>query len=70
MSCNTNTPTTASVPAVDRRTRTLAELSVQQGVRGPQDFDALFGAGSDLWDNEADFEAYLASLSESRATGG
>jgi hypothetical protein len=30
----------------------------------------LLGAGSDLWDDEADFEVFLAGLRESRRAGG
>jgi hypothetical protein len=55
--------------SADRRTRSLAELAAVQGVIGPQDFDALFGAGSELWDDDVDFEAFLAGLRESRRTG-
>ena len=50
--------------------RSLAELAAEQGIAGPQDTDALFGAGADLWDDDADFETFLAGLRESRRTGG
>lgn len=50
----------------ERRAKSLAELAAEQGIPQPQDFEALFGAGADLWDNEADFEAFLAALRESR----
>ena len=52
-----------------RRTRTLAELAAEQGVSVPQRFDALYGAGADLWDNDAEFEEFQAFLRESRRTG-
>jgi hypothetical protein len=54
----------------ERRNRTLTELAAAQGIHGPQDFDAVYGAGADLWDNDADFEALQAALRESRRTGG
>jgi hypothetical protein len=69
MSSEITTPAPAPIPSPERRTRTLAELAAEQGLTVPQDFDALFGAGSDLWPDDADFEAYLASLRESRRTG-
>jgi hypothetical protein len=65
----TSSPSTPPA-APQRRSRSLAELAAEQGLTGPQDFDALVGAGSDLWDDEADFEAFLAGLRESRRTGG
>jgi hypothetical protein len=62
---------TALKPAApERRHRTLAELAAEQGIEGPQDFDALCGAGADLWDNDADFDAFQTALRESRQTGG
>jgi hypothetical protein len=70
------TPETAapdSVPKplpLERRNRTLAELAAAQGINGPQDFNALFGAGADLWDDDADFEAFQAAVRQSRRTGG
>jgi hypothetical protein len=69
MSSEATTPVPAPVPSPERRTRSLAELAAEQGIAGPQDFDALFGTGADLWPDDADFEAYLASLRESRRTG-
>jgi hypothetical protein len=57
-------------PPHERRNANLAELAAAQGVTAPQDFDALLGAGADLWDSEADFDAFQAVLYESRRTGG
>ena len=57
-------------PAKERQAQPLAELAAAQGIAGPQDFDALLGAGSDLWDHDADFEAFLEDLREARRTGG
>jgi uncharacterized protein (DUF433 family) len=54
----------------DRRTRTLDVLAAVQGITGPTQFDALFGAGAELWDNDEDFAAFLESLRESRRTAG
>jgi hypothetical protein len=70
MNSESTTPISMFGLAPERQTRTLAELAVQQGLTCPQDFDALFGAGSDLWLDEADFDAYLADLRESRREGG
>ena len=56
--------------AVERNRKSLAELAASQGIGGPQDFDALFGAGADLWDNDTDFDAFLHDTRESRRTGG
>jgi hypothetical protein len=70
MNRDTTTPAPAPVPAPERRTRSLAELAAEQGLTGPQDLDTLLGAGADLWDDDAEFEAFLADLRESRRTGG
>jgi hypothetical protein len=71
MSPETATPEPArKLAPSERRNRTLAELAAAQGIIGPQDFDALCGAGTNLWDNDAEFEAFQAALRESRRTGG
>jgi hypothetical protein len=70
MRSDTPTPTPAPLPAPQRLARSLAELAAAQGVTGPQDLDALLGAGADLWHDDADFEAFLAGLRESRCAGG
>ncbi len=49
-------------PGEERRTKSLAELAALQGITRPQDFEALFGAGADLWNDDADFQAFLAAL--------
>jgi hypothetical protein len=69
MSSEATTPVPAPVPSPERRTRSLAELAAEQGLTGPQDFDALFGAGAELWPDDDDFEAYLARLRASRRIG-
>jgi hypothetical protein len=56
-------------PSEERRAKSLAELAAEQWITQPRDFEALLGAGADLWDNEADFEAFLAALRESRQSG-
>jgi len=70
MSAETRTSGPPSLPSPERRTRSLAELAAEQGISAPQDLDALFGAGADLWDNDDEFESFLAGLRESRRTGG
>ncbi len=67
MSTETKTPAPASRP--ERRARSLAELSAEQGLTGPQNLDALIGASADLWNNDADFESFLENLREPRPTG-
>jgi hypothetical protein len=49
-----------------RPEKTIEQLMVEQGIAGPQDVDALFGSGADLWDSDAEFEQFLDWLRESR----
>lgn len=57
-------------PADERQAKPLAELAAAQGITGPQDFDARLGAGADLWENDADFEAFVEDLRRARRTEG
>jgi hypothetical protein len=66
----TTSPPRPKAVAEDRRHRSLAELASEQGITAPQDFEALCGAGADLWEDGAEFEVFLAGLRESRRTGG
>ena len=50
--------------------KTLAELAAEQGVNLFPDFDALLGQGKDLWADDAEFDAFLTDLRESRRGGG
>jgi hypothetical protein len=52
------------------RPRPLDELIAEQGVKPLERFEDLFGAGADLWSDEAEFEHFLEGLRESRRTGG
>jgi hypothetical protein len=52
------------------RPRSLDELIAEQGVKPLERFEDLFGAGADLWSDEAEFEQFLESIRESRRTGG
>jgi hypothetical protein len=71
MTPDANAPNSVNRPSpLERRNRTLPELAAAQGIRGPQDFDALNGAGADLWDSDTDFDEFQAALRESRRTGG
>jgi hypothetical protein len=70
MSGDTAAPVPTPLPAPERGTRSLAELGAAQGLTGPQNLEALVGAGADLWDDDADFEAFLVGLWESRRSGG
>jgi hypothetical protein len=62
MSPTTPPPPPPAGTARAGRSRTLAELKSEQGIQRPQDFNALLGAGADLWADAADFEAFLATL--------
>jgi hypothetical protein len=50
--------------------KSAEQLAAEQGIGPVQDFDALFGAGKELWKDDADFEVFLEGLRESRRTGG
>ena len=50
--------------------RTLDELAAAQGV-GPVDRpEDLLGQGAELWDDDVEFERFLAWWNESHRTGG
>jgi hypothetical protein len=51
------------------QSKTLAELAAEQGVAPLTDFDALFGKGKELWADDAEFDAFLVGLRESRREG-
>jgi hypothetical protein len=50
------------------RRKTIEQLAAEQGVSIPQNIDHLLGAGADLWADDAEFDAFLDSLRESRRT--
>ena len=52
-----------------RRRKTIEEIAAEQGVRLPQDLDAMFGEGKDLWDSDEDFEEWLKGIQERRKRG-
>ena len=41
---------------------TLEELMAKQGIRGPQSFDDLLGAGAGLWDDDHEFEQFVRGI--------
>jgi len=45
---------------------TIEQLAAEQGVRLPQDIDALIGQGADLWEDDEDFERFLTGIGERR----
>jgi hypothetical protein len=49
--------------------KTLAELAAEQGIAPMTDFDVRLGQGSDLWADDAEFDAFLARLHEIRREG-
>jgi hypothetical protein len=67
------TPPPVAPPGADAdrgwRSKTLAEIMAEQGITGPQDLDALIGAGEDLWADDAEFEQFLAYVHQSRREG-
>lgn len=42
--------------------KTADELAAEQGVVSPQSLDELTGAAADLWENDEEFEQFLASI--------
>jgi hypothetical protein len=49
---------------------TIDQLAAEQGVRLPQDIDALVGQGADLWDSDEELERFLAGVAERRGRAG
>lgn len=49
--------------------QSLEELAAAQGLGPIEHPEELFGQGADLWADDADFEAFLAGLRQSRRTG-
>lgn len=39
--------------------QTIEELAAEQGVEQPQSIERLFGAGTDLWDSDEEFDKFL-----------
>jgi hypothetical protein len=70
MSTEANPRPSATVPSGTgvgaERPRSLDELIVEQGVKPLEKFEDLFGAGADLWTDEAEFERFLEGIRESR----
>lgn len=61
----------SSVPPGDFwRERTLDELAAQQGITVPQPLDELFGAATELWDDDEDFDHFLRGIHDRRTDQG
>jgi hypothetical protein len=45
---------------------TIDQLAAEQGVSLPQDIDSLIGQGADLWEDDEDFDRFLAGIAERR----
>ncbi len=58
--------TIPAIPLTERPSKSFEELAAQQGVRIPQNLDQLLGAGSQLWDNDADFDEFLCWLNDDK----
>jgi hypothetical protein len=52
-----------------RRTPSVAELALEQGIRLAQDVDQVIGQGAECWDSDADFERWMQWLGEIRQEG-
>lgn len=53
-----------AIPLPAQPSKTIEELAAEQGVELPQDLDRLFGAGEQLWDNDAEFDEFLRWLND------
>jgi type II secretory pathway component PulM len=62
----TTKPATAgpAIPLPTQSSKTIEELAAEQGVELPQNLDRLFGAGEQLWDNDAEFDEFLRWLND------
>jgi hypothetical protein len=45
---------------------TLEELAKEQGITSPQDMDALFGAGAELWQDDEESDRFLDGIYKRR----
>lgn len=52
------------------RDATVEDLAASQGVLLPQDVDQGVGEAADLWENDADFEAFVGGIYQRRREGG
>lgn len=65
----TSRKTTKSVPPAPEptwRNQSVEELAAQQGIRLPQDKQAMLGAAADLWETDEEFEEFLKGIYERR----
>jgi hypothetical protein len=46
--------------------KTIEQLAAEQGVRLPQNVDALVGQGADLWESDEELERFLSGVAERR----
>jgi hypothetical protein len=60
-----NTSAAGDIPRF-RPEKTVEQIMAEQGITGPQDVDALFGSGSDLWETDEEFQQFQDWLRESR----
>lgn len=49
--------------------KTLEELAAEQGVHPIERLEEILGRGANLWRDEAEWEAFLSALRESRQKG-
>lgn len=60
---------TTTAPMDFWESKTLEELAAEQGVRPIEHLEEVLGRGADLWRDEAEWEAFLSALPESRQKG-
>jgi hypothetical protein len=71
-SADVRTPTAAAPSGAGDfwQPRTLEDLATAQGVAPADRPEDLLGQGAELWDDDVEFERFLAWWKESRRTGG
>jgi hypothetical protein len=64
MSTEAKTPTLTPIPAKNEpaKQKSLEDLILEQGVAQTATFEHLLGRGAELWADDVEFEAFLASL--------
>jgi len=55
-------PTPGSTP-----TRSLEKLIVEQNVSATANFNHLLGSGQDLWEDDDEFDQFLATVAKTRS---
>jgi hypothetical protein len=59
MPTESTAPSPASQPEDSRLAKLLEEMIAEQGVANTATFERLLGSGTDLWADDAEFDAFL-----------